>query len=247
MALNKKGQASLTDAMYFLIVISGLSTLMFVYTADYGIQISNQLDKQYKAEYATSALKTILNSSVSRDNNPNFKDSEEVDYLLALLKEDYGVDGKLEKETKKIIAKKIQSVMLPLQPTFDYVFYIYDNDVSEFVLIVLFGGEHVGLQSKSVLNSNLGNGLTKRSLRLCTAKVHSDIESDFLTKIGSVSRAPLLSIVLPSVSDSSNVVAFSSLIMWPATNTIGVINSVNSMDCDCVFDVKTGKFSGSSC
>ena len=94
--LNSRAQSSVTDAMYFLLIVAGLSTFMFFIANSYGQSIDQQMNSQYRVEYANSALKTILYSSLPRtlpaagvSSAQALAQAEEVDYLLTAVKEDY--------------------------------------------------------------------------------------------------------------------------------------------------------------
>ncbi|MDP6670836.1 MAG: hypothetical protein QGI60_03400, partial [archaeon] len=64
--VNEKGQAAVTDAIYFLMIVSGLSTLLFFFSVNYGASVEEQLGLEYLSEYAVSAQKTLLYSSITR-------------------------------------------------------------------------------------------------------------------------------------------------------------------------------------
>ncbi len=236
MALNRKGQASVTDAMYFLIIISGLATLMFFYTANYGSLVTTQTVKQYNTEFATSALKTILYSSTARDNL-SLNESEEIDYLLAVLKEDYAIieknGSRLKDSTKTSLKNNIETVMSPFQRNFDYLYYIYslkkseedERLLEEFVIIFLYSGLSVEDEDSP------GGRNILRIGSFCTSNESLDsIRVNFVRHVGEVSRAPELSVFLPDYTDPKNprnVRALSSLLMWPSTDIKEALQASN--------------------
>jgi hypothetical protein len=146
---EKKAQAAVTDAIYFLLIVTGLCVFLFAFSNDYGSAVSEQIESQENSEFITNALQTIMHSSVPR-NPSNLSDDcseeccsslshnapcdlsvdlyadpiPEIDRLLAFIKEDFGDDKKLSYKTMYIIHKNIESVMAPKSDSFDYLFYI---------------------------------------------------------------------------------------------------------------------------
>ena len=126
--MNQRGQASLTDALFFLLIVAGLSTLLFMFNTSYGKNVELQLARQYNSDYAQSALKTILYSSVPRNPESSLDDLgsvEEIDYLMAVVKEDFADDGALTETSKARLVNYVGQVMYPLSRTFEYIFSIY--------------------------------------------------------------------------------------------------------------------------
>lgn len=134
---NSKGQAALTDSLYFLLIVSGLSTMMFFYAANYGLNVQERVTNQYFREYTTSALETIVYSSTPRIAGNTLDDATEIDYLLAAVKEDFADDKKLV-ETKASLAQNIEGIMQPIAASYDYLFYIYRPDTKEFVFTMIY-------------------------------------------------------------------------------------------------------------
>jgi len=139
-AVNSRGQAALTDALYFLLIVSILSTMLFFYAANYGAIVRESVVNQYLKEYATGALGTILYSSTPRIAGQVLDDATEVDYLLAAVKEDFADDGKIV-ETGPILSEKIYGIMQPITGNFDYLFFFYLFEKKTFPLVVLFTRE----------------------------------------------------------------------------------------------------------
>ncbi len=132
--LNSKGQAAVTDALFFLIVVMAISSFLLLFVTDYGQNLGGFISNRYKADFTTSALKTILYSNYPRDpDSMNLAGEPEVDYLMALVKEDYAVltteeagDDKHYKidEYDVALARQIREVMRPISDSHDYLFYI---------------------------------------------------------------------------------------------------------------------------
>lgn len=123
--LNHKGQASVTDALFFLLIVAGLSALLFMFNVSYGQNVELQLARQSNSDYAQSALKTILYSSVPRNPEETLDETDEIDYLMTVVKEDFADDGAIGEMSQKILVQNISRIMLPLSSTFDYIFSIY--------------------------------------------------------------------------------------------------------------------------
>ncbi|MFH1587111.1 MAG: hypothetical protein ABID38_04600 [Candidatus Diapherotrites archaeon] len=123
--VGEKGQAAITDAMYFLLIVSGLCVFLFVFSATYGENISRQINREFNAEFTASALKTILYSSTARDTTQSlYEYGAEIDYLLAYVKEDYSDDEKFSEEIIVVLADDINAVMSPYSSSNDYFFTI---------------------------------------------------------------------------------------------------------------------------
>lgn len=138
---NNAGQAAVTDALFLLVIISSLTGFLFIFAANYGKGISDQVTRNDSFEFVSSALKTIMYQSVPRDASLSINvlapdPDMEVDYLMALLKEDYADDGNLTLNTKVNVAKSLYAVMRPIADTQDYLFSI--NTAQEFVMVVLW-------------------------------------------------------------------------------------------------------------
>lgn len=129
--MNSKGQAAVTDALYFLMIITGLCIFMFTFANSYGQTVSEQISRQYITDYSGSALKSVLYSSCPRHEGQSIYSKEaaagniEIDYLLALIKEDYADDKSLSDNTKNVLKDTVSSVMKPIADNYDYLFYIH--------------------------------------------------------------------------------------------------------------------------
>jgi hypothetical protein len=122
---NQKGQAAITDALYFLTIVSSLCIFLFVFATSYGLTVAQSIKDRYLEEYESSALKTILYSSTPR--NADASGTSEMDFLLAAVKEDYADDKDLN-ETKMVLLNNIKQALSSKSDSFDYIFYIYSTD-----------------------------------------------------------------------------------------------------------------------
>jgi len=108
--------------MYFLIIATTLSAFLFSFSVLYGENLERNVQKKELQEFTSSALKTILYTTIPRDmTNPNPKEN---DFLLAGLKEDYFDDESFSR-TAYALRDNIQNAMIPLAPAYDYLFYFY--------------------------------------------------------------------------------------------------------------------------
>jgi len=136
--MNYKGQAAITDALFFLLIVMSLVSFLFFFSSQYGRTVGEYSNSKFGSDYAVSALKTILYSSFARDGLPltvdgKFGDectpdscSEEVDYLIAAVKEDYADDENIN-FFREELTDSIKKVMMPVRNSFDYLVYIKVN------------------------------------------------------------------------------------------------------------------------
>jgi hypothetical protein len=119
---SQKGQAAVTDALYFLMIVTFLSIFLFSFGNTYGNSVRSQISDESDTSFVTNALKAILYSSTPRDAKQSISDPKaEIDSLLALLKEDYADDETIDAEEREVFAKTISSIMSPVQDTKDYI------------------------------------------------------------------------------------------------------------------------------
>ncbi|MFH1240237.1 MAG: hypothetical protein V1672_03390 [Candidatus Diapherotrites archaeon] len=122
--LNQRGQSSITDALFFLLIVTALASFLFFFAIPYGSDVSERLVIKYRQDYITSSLKTILYSSVPRSDLETLATAKEVDYLVAALNEDYA-DDQTVNEINDVFRNNIVTIMKPFAPSYDYLFYIY--------------------------------------------------------------------------------------------------------------------------
>ncbi len=151
--LNNKGQAALTDALYFLLIVSIISTMLFFYASNYGLTLQERVSNQYWKEYATGALETILYTSTPRVAGQSLEETSEVDYLLAAVKEDFAENGKIE-ETAEVLKQNINGIMQPIAPGFDYMFYFYLFDARNFAFVMLYTRDAPTIEDGRIQHGN---------------------------------------------------------------------------------------------
>ncbi|MEW6295788.1 MAG: hypothetical protein AB1467_05885 [Candidatus Diapherotrites archaeon] len=120
---NRKGQAAITDALYFLLIVTGLVTFLFYFSGQYGRTVSAYAASAYTSDYASAAMKSILFSSIPRNPAEDLSTSKEVDFLMAEVKEDYADDMEFD-FTREQLEKNILFAMKPVEKSYDYLFFI---------------------------------------------------------------------------------------------------------------------------
>ncbi|HLC78917.1 MAG TPA: hypothetical protein VJG83_00670 [archaeon] len=134
MEMNSKGQAAVTDALYFILIITFLSIFLFGFANSYGNNIKEQIDAEFNTTFATNALKSILYSSTARDVTQSLEQQDaEIDYLLAIVKEDYSDDLEIDSRERQVLGKSISSILAPVEDSLDYAFYITIPSEEKFV------------------------------------------------------------------------------------------------------------------
>lgn len=214
-----KGQAAMTDSLFFLTIIVALCVLLFKFSATYGDRIDLAINNLYFKEYTNSSLKAIYYTDMPLDFEKNILNSLETDYLITAIKSDYLFNEKiggsdinsLNKDNIKDLSKynlfhTIKSLMHPL-PNYDYIYYIQNTSNSQFIYFMLKINEIEGtdITSKYYLCEPLSidpvRYLVQRSNKLYS------------------SSTPLMFKTLRS-RDASEVRTVASLTMWPSTSSI---------------------------
>lgn len=247
--LGQKGQAAVTDALYFLLIVTGLAVFLFHISNSFGNTIATQISLSERVDYSTSALKTILYSSTPRHPNEQLVDDSgqldrtiEIDHLLAFVKEDYADDLVLNKEAIIALSKTIESIMLPLGDSFDYLFYIYKPGEGQFIFLMFHVNtlEQSGRRGEEVkpgqpINFICGiSGLTTSGV-LTIQKVQK-----LIVNVGLTSRASARILILEQLRDSEPVqkTAQADLIMWPTVNISQLFNK-NDWGCADLESIET--------
>ncbi len=136
---SRSGQAAITDALFMLTIISGLTAFLFLFTSTYGRGLADQTGRNSSFEFVASALKTIMYQSAPRDPGAtlNLSDpNQEVDYIMAMVKEDFADDGNLTSNTKRILSRVVFDVMRPVADSHDFLFSI--NTAQKYVFVMLW-------------------------------------------------------------------------------------------------------------
>lgn len=231
-SINSKGQAALTDTLYFLLIVTGLCVFMFTFSASYGENISTHISDQYLLDFSSSALKTILYSSTTREYDADLYDpNSEKDHVLVLLKESYAAhanspDEVLDCDAALALADNIRGIMAPVSDAYDYIFYVYNTRNQE----VLFAFVHIVDERSSAVSvvgipaeEIEGKGFVGVEV---TAAPHTDrfcwptlgTIQELMFNVSRVSRSSgQLLILVPNVAHGE-INAKAEFIMWPTTS-----------------------------
>lgn len=219
---NSRGQAALTDALYFLMIVSIISTMLFFYASNYGLTLQQRVSNQYWQEYTTGALETILYSSTPRIAGTSLESTAEVDYLLAAVKEDFAEDGEID-ETGEILKQNIFGIMQPVSGSFDYLFYFYLFDEKKFPFVMLYTKEAPAIEDGKIVK----HGDAK--IYFCQPKSLDDLQK-IAEKVGasSSSNARVQFIEITGNNVPEYPPAEASLSMWiPTPLEEGFIKELN--------------------
>ena len=120
MAINQKGQASITDAIMFLLLCSALATILFYFTAGYGYDQERQIQTRYMQSYTSSVYKALLWSPVVRPGGVS-------DYLLAYSKETYS-GGITDLKAVAGYAENLYTLNESINNNHEWLFAIYPSE-----------------------------------------------------------------------------------------------------------------------
>ncbi len=239
--VNQKGQAALTDSIYFLLVVSGLSAFLLFFAVSYGVPIGEKLALQYRDEYATSALKTILYSSTPRIPGEALEDATEVDFLLAAMKEDFADNGEFD-VTASLIVNNIVGLMEPLADSFDYIYYIYVLGEEEYAFFMLYTTEY-GDNIPRIRGSQVDVKGGDTVIYLCKPKERDTIDP-LITNVGRVyesgSRMQLVRIKSSGGRGYNDFDAEVKFAMWTSTALPLELGNIENepFNCDCFWKLE---------
>ncbi len=225
---NKKlnaGQAAVSDALFLLVIISGLTGFLFLFASSYGKGISDQVNRNDSFEFVSSALKTIMYQSSPRDANQtinvaNPDPDQEIDYLMASLKEDYADDQNLLGNTKRNLARSIYHVMRPIADTQDYVFSI--NTAQKYVLFIVWRTKFIPTPNRFADVQVDPN--EPHEMFFCNPQLNDNALQKLFLRVGTVTQAQSLVNMVEFTGssfllalDTSEVRAGVTLATWTAT------------------------------
>lgn len=237
---KRKGQAAVTDALFFLMIIVTLAVLMFRYSSSYGERVDQSISDLYFKEYANSAMRTIFYTSIPLNYDLNYQQGQETDYLMTAIKHDYYADQVIGAEDSEInsltiadaagnpdygdlvkfnLYHMIKSIMQPLN-NYDYVFYMYDSS-EDFIFFVLkltnfMDSETDGLPRYRKIYSI--NNEIPYSYYLCDPISYNSVRSTIFkaNKIYS-SSIPMYFQHYTDSESQINIQVNSTFAIWPAT------------------------------
>ncbi len=252
---KNKGQAAITDALFFLTIIVALSVLLFKFSASYGERIDVATSNLYFKEYTNSALKTIFYSEIPLSFDKEItNNTEEIDYLMTAIKSDYFSDKKIgfseinqmsnPDDTSKPLFdadipkfqlyNTIKAVMHPM-PNYDYLFYLNNTTDSKFELFIIkvtdFEIEKPpGIEGAKKQVNVKATGVFK--YYLCDPNSFDNIR-DMMSNVNDVfsSSTPLQFTVDPDQHPKDNINFVSTFATWPATATITDNYLIDNLNC----------------
>lgn len=228
-----KGQAALTDSLFFLLIVVSVCVLLFRYSSTYGIRVQESLNDFYFKEYANSAIRTLFYMTVPNDINTSY-DYPETDYLMTMVKQDYynnarigptGSDINSLSLTTDYISKyqlynSLKIVMQPIE-NYDYLFYIFSTSDTDGRLFPFF------LLKRTVFNISDDNDndnpyapidleVGDSIYYLCDPNNDQDVRNTF----GKVGKIYSSSIPIRLQARTADIDATSLFALWPATVAI---------------------------
>ena len=135
---SRRAQSSVTDALFFLLICSMLTALLFYFGTRYGEAANAEYLRNYQNDFAKSALKTLMYSSTPRQpglelSDPNLK---EIDYLIPMIKEDIARNSRV-RDFNGAFRDNIEAIMRPFVGAFDYMVYIYVPEKGHFPFMMM--------------------------------------------------------------------------------------------------------------
>jgi hypothetical protein len=200
--LDQRGQAALMDSIFFLTIVATITTSLFFFAVNYGLQTEDQINSFYSRDFATDSLKVISYINVSRDGRSiaELRSSPEVfenDYLLALIKEDYADKRVMSPGTTKAIARTLSEVLSSFDTSIDYTFYLL-NESEEDYLFLLFATHECddgdddsdgdGVTACKDIDEDLSDYITRKYF-YCEPSDNTILETEIFPNAGKVDSA----------------------------------------------------------
>jgi hypothetical protein len=188
--LNQKGQAALMDSIIFLTIVASIATGLLYFTINYGISTEEQLSSFYSSDFASDTLKVITYINVARDGTDIYDTASlgstevQLDYLLALMKEDYADKQELSLTTINSIKTVFESVLLPFDAALDYSYYLYNEDEDDFLFMLFATHECTSGCDDPTAEKNID-----RIFYYCKPTIPDYLETDVFPKVGQVDSA----------------------------------------------------------
>ncbi len=247
--MNKKGQAALLDSIFFLTIVASISAGLLFFTINYGLQTQEQMSSFYSTDFCADALKIITYINVTRqgDNvsSENISSSNssdiELDYLLALIKEDYADKKEMSQRTKNALKNTLESALKPFEASIDYVYYLFDNEPSGNYLFLLFAVHEC--EGDGCIDATSKTKNVERVFYFCTPQGKTDyLEKDLFPTLGKVDSAfgkiSLPEIYAPSTTSSTDVrekFFIMGLHVWVVKNSTELKKvTITNTDLNCV-------------
>ncbi len=115
-------------------ICSILTATLFFFGTRYGGTVNDQALKTYQNDFVKSALKTIVYSSSPRITGQELSSSQEIDYLIARVKEDFARNG-IVTDSSDDLRNNVEAILRPFVGAFDYMLYIYVPERNHFAFM----------------------------------------------------------------------------------------------------------------
>lgn len=250
---TKKGQAAITDALFFLLIIVALSVLMFKYSSTYGDRIDKASYDLYYKEYTNSVLKTIFYTSTPLDFDLNLYSSLQNDYLMTQVKQDYYAHGKIGIGDINNLVKgdyldlskynlfyTLKATMKPLE-SHDYLFYLYDSEDYNFVYFSIKNTNFTGTPqtagnygARGIMDYNLT--ADPYNYYLCDPDSYDDVRA-IVSKSSKIFSSSIPLTFTYNFSTTNNIGydedrIIATFAMWPATVDINSTMLKDQLHCN---------------
>ncbi len=242
--MNKKGQAALTDALFFLLIVVAVCVLLFRYSSTYGLRIQDSLNDFYFKEYSNSTMRTLFYMTVPNDINLSY-DYPETDYLMTIVKQDYYYNNKIGPDSADVnsmwidsdnnrlfIAKyhlynSLKIIMQPLE-NYDYIFYIYSPSSPGGDQFPFFLFKKTGFQEDTIdnLTGTVTYDIQDTNYYLCNPSDYTQVRNIF-SKAGKISSS---TIPLRFQSGTTDLDATSLFALWPSSASI-TDDDISTLNC----------------
>jgi len=184
-----RGQAALMDSIFFLTIVASITAGMFFFTINYGLQTESQLASFYSADFASDVLKVVSYINVLRDGS-EFSyvisgEAVELDYLLALIKEDYFDKKEMSDPTVKAIASTMGATMKPFDNSYDYAFYLVNESEQNFLFLLI--AIHECTSGEVICNDpTVTDKIVDRVFFYCKPEISDFLEQQVFPAVGKV-------------------------------------------------------------
>lgn len=199
---NQKGQAALMDSIFFLTIIATICTTLFFFAINYGSTTSDQINSFYSRDFANDSLKVVSYINVSREGKSldeinASNDYAQLDYLLALIKEDYADKQEISEKTTTAIARTLNDVMLPFDSAIDYAFFMVNESDEDYLFLLLathqcdetIDLDNDGLQDCIDPNVERDDDLIQRKYFYCEPLDNQVLEKQIYPKLNKIDSA----------------------------------------------------------
>jgi hypothetical protein len=237
--IKSKGQAAMTDSLFFLTIIVALCVLLFKFSSTYGERIDLSINNLYFKEYTNSSLKAIYYADIPLDFDKNINNSIEIDYLITAIKTDFLPDGKIgfsdinsltNTDDDRDLAKynlfhTVKSLMHPLT-NYDYIYYINNaTSPNVFFYFMIKINEKVDYSGTTDIESKyyLCDPLSLNSVREVVENANKIFSSS----------TPLI-LQKRSTTENEDISAISNITIWPSAETIDedlITEEIENLNC----------------